>query len=254
MIFNRGNPHGKDRGQQGMNADGFTRRWLGLFALMAGLLAIAPHLIHVLVQNSGCHDVSGGCENMTDLLTLYGRRVILAAILIPLVIALAGRALTVEAFAWAFPFGLLMIAGATPLFFEAAEFAMTGKAIDLLAHPAFTPLLFLVLLLVGLSAYPDDRDAGSARIWRALLGVVATLSLFVTAASWLPGVAELPYAGQYVPRVALLLGGAHAALGIGDQLAQFGSYCLIAFVLGAAGLVVSGRSDDAPRPIRTLRA
>ena len=235
-----------------MNADAFARRWIGLFALMAGLLAIAPHFIGVAVHNSGCGDVSGGCERMTELFTLYGRRLILAAIVAPLLIAVAARALTVGAFVWAFPFAMLMLAGASPLFFQAAEFMSDFEPFDPMDEPAITPLIFVLLLLVGLSAYPDDREGGSVVAWRKVLGVVSVAAVLVTAPAWVTGLAEVPWLGQFALPTAFALARAHAALGIADHLPQLANYCLIAFVLAAAGLVVS--RDKAPAGRRAIRA
>lgn len=234
-----------------MNADVFTRRWLGLFALLAGLIAIAPYFVDVVVANSGCGEASR-CADAHEVLALYGRRLTLVVILVPLAVAIAARALTIGAFLWAFPFALLMVAGALPLMFETEQFAAMTNWTEVLAVPALIPLLFLVLLLVALSAYPDDREGGTARAWRAVLGLIAIATLFVTAPAWLNGVATLPYAGEFAVPVAHALASAHAALGITEQLAQLGNYCLIAFILCAAGLVVS-REGNGTRT-RAIRA
>lgn len=235
-----------------MNADAFTRRWIGLFALLAGLTALAPWFIHAVVQNSGCQETVGACATTTETLTLYGHRLILAVFLVPLLLALAGRALSVGAFVWAFPFALLMIAGAAPLFFEAAAFVATRDPVEWLAAPAIMPLMFLLLLLVALSAYPDDDIGGTAPAWRAALGFVAAAALFVTASAWLPGVAVLPWVGRFAHPVADLAARGHAALGITGIEASLGTYCLIAFAFGAAGLVAS-RGGGAPQR-RIVRA
>jgi hypothetical protein len=238
-----------------MSADVFTRRWIGLFALLAGLVAIAPYFIQVVVANSGCAAVSGRCAEATDVLSLYGRRLTLAVILIPLVLAIAMRALTVGAFLWAVPFALLMIAGASPMLLESAHYARMTSWTDLLALPALTPLMFLVLQLVALSAYPDDREGGTAGAWQAVLALVAVAALFVTAPLLVPGLASLPYVGQLALPAGAAVANAHAALGIADQLARFGTWCMVAFILCTAGLVVSGRGPAmATRPIRVSRA
>ena len=36
-----------------MSAEAFMRRWLGLFAMLSGLIVLAPFLIKVLLANSG---------------------------------------------------------------------------------------------------------------------------------------------------------------------------------------------------------
>jgi hypothetical protein len=240
-----------------MNADTFTRRWLGLLALLAVLVVIAPYFIHVVVQNAGCHETAGACARMDEALTLYGRRVILAVFLVPLLIALAARTLTIGAFIWAFPFALVMLAGAAPLFFEVAAFAADRRhPLAVMEAAAFMPALFLILLLVALSAYPEDREGGTAPAWRAALGFVALAALFVTAPAWLEGLDQVPWLGPAAWPMHGVIAQAHAALGIEAQLPQFATYCLIAFVLGAAGLVISrgGGEVTGRRTIRVMRA
>jgi hypothetical protein len=225
-----------------MNGDVFTRRWLGLFALFAGLLAISPYFVHVVLGNSGCGEVSGRCQDMEAVLTLYGKRVVLAVVAIPLLVAVAGRALTVGAFAWAVPFALLMLVGAAPLMLDDTGLTVATMWPDILTVPALTPLLFLILLLVALSAYPDDQDGGTANLWRGVLAVVSIVTLFVIAPDWVGGVARLPWIGHFAETLALYLAAAHAALRIDAHLAQLANYCMIAFVLCAASMVISGRS------------
>lgn len=240
-----------------MNADLFTRRWLGLFALLALLVVTAPYFIHVVVQNSGCHESAGACARMDEALTFYGRRVILAAFLVPLLIALAARTLTIGAFIWAFPFALLMLAGAAPLFFEIAAFAADRRhPLAVMEALAFMPLLFLILLLIALSAYPEDKESGTAPAWRAALGFVALAALFVTAPAWLEGLVLVPWIGPSAVPIHGVIAQGHAALGIEAQLSQLATYCLIAFVLGAAGLVISrgGGEVSGARKIRVMRA
>lgn len=235
-----------------MNADLFTRRWLMLFAVLAALVVISPWFIHVVVGNSGCKD--GGataCGQMSEVLTLYARRLILGIFLTLLLIAAGARALTIGAFLWAMPFALLMAAGAAPLYFDAAVFAADGTQVDWLASAGIMPLLFLVLLLVALSAYPDDVEGGTPPAWRAALGFVAIAAAFVTAPAWSTGLTMVPWIGAYAYPVGHMLAQGHAALGIEAQLAQLASYCVIAFVLGSAGLVMSGRRP-AP-PLRVAR-
>lgn len=232
---------------RGMSAESFTRRWIGLFALFAGLIAIAPYFTQVVVANSGCHGAA--CAQADEVLSHYARRIILVVVLVPLLIAVAMRSLTAGGFGWAFPFALLMTAGALPLAADASDFHAPGVWAELLESSAIMPFLFLLLLLVAYSAHPDDQEGGGAPAWRTLLGFVALATLFVTAPAWVPGLAALPHADAIAGPLGRALANGHAALGISDQLGSFANYCLMAFVLAAAGLLYSGRGETM-RPVR----
>jgi len=223
-----------------VNAEQFRRRWLGLFAMLAGLIFLAPFLIQMLVGNSGCHDTSGACSSLEATFDYHQRWLVLAIALAPLVVAIGGRTLTAGVFVWAFPFALLMMAGAMPLLTGLSDIRSANDAQALLQLPAMLPMLFLLVLLVSLSA-GSEEDGNAAAAWKLLLGFAAGASAFVTAQAWLPGLATLPYAGPAAPRLDLWLAKAHAALGITAQLPQLSNTCLIAFILTAAGLMVSAR-------------
>lgn len=225
-----------------MSADIFRRRWLGLFALLSGLIFLAPYLIRVLVSNSGCHDTSGACAALEATFDYHQRWLVLAIALAPLVVALAGRTLTAGVFVWAFPFALLMMAGAMPLLAGLSDIRSASDAQALLELPAMLPTLFLLVLLVALSA-GSEEDGNAAAAWKALLGFAGGAAAFVTAQAWLPGLATLPWIGPASPPLDGWLAKAHAALGITAQLPQLSNTCLIAFILAAAGLMASARGS-----------
>jgi hypothetical protein len=223
-----------------MNADVFRRRWLGLFALLAGLIFLAPYLIQVLVSNSGCRDTSGACAALEATFDYHQRWLVLAIALAPLAVAIAGRTLTAGVFAWAFPFALLMLAGAMPLLTGLSDIRTADEMQALLELPAMLPMLFLLVLLVALSA-GHEEDGTAAAAWKALLAFAAGAAVFVTAQAWLPGLATFPYIGHAALPLERYLAKAHAALGITAQLPQLSNTCLIAFILAAAGLMASAR-------------
>lgn len=225
-----------------MSADVFRRRWLGLFALLSGLIFLAPYLIRVLVANSGCHDTSGACDSLQDTLDYHGRWLALAIVLAPLIVAVAARTLTAGVFVWAFPFAVLMLAGAMPLLTALSGIHSTDDASRLLELPAVIPLLFLLVLLVALSA-GSDEEGGAAAAWKVVLGFVAGAAVFVTAQAWLIGLATLPYAGPYAMPIGLMLAKAHAALGITAQLPRFANLSLLGFILASAGMMASARGS-----------
>ncbi|MES2445378.1 MAG: hypothetical protein V4574_21335 [Pseudomonadota bacterium] len=223
-----------------MSADIFRRRWLGLFALLSGLIFLSPWLIHALVANSGCQGTSGACASLQATLEYHSRWLVLAIVLAPLIVAIAGRTLTAGVFVWAFPFALLMLAGATPLLVALSEIDSADFAAGLLELPALIPLLFLLVLLVALSA-GNDEDGGAAGAWKLVLGFAAGAAVFVTAQSWLIGLETLPYAGPAAGPLSVWLAKAHAALGITEQLPRLGNLCLIGFILAGAGMMASAR-------------
>lgn len=223
-----------------MSADIFRRRWLGLFAMLAGLIFIAPYLLHTVVANSGCQGTSGACDALQDTLDYHARWLVLAIALAPLIVAVAMRTLTAGVFAWAFPFALLMLAGAMPLLVGLSDIRSADALSDLLALPAILPLLFLLVLLVTLSA-GDDEEGGAAAAWKAVLGFVALAAVFVTAQAWLTGLATLPYVGPFAGPLGVYLAKAHAALGITAQLPRLANTSLIGFILAGAGMMASAR-------------
>ncbi len=223
-----------------MSADSFRRRWLGLFAMLAGLVFIAPYLIQVLVANSGCHDTSGACAMLQETLEYHGRWLMLALALAPLIVAVAARALTTGVFVWAFPFALVMLAGAMPLMTGLSAIRSPDDVSALLALPAAVPSLFLLVLLVVLSA-GSDEEGGAAGAWKVVLGFVAGAAVFVTAQAWLEGLATLPYVGQAAGPLAGYFAQAHAALGITQQLPRLANTALIGFILAGAGMMASTR-------------
>lgn len=229
-----------------MSADVFRRRWLGLFAMLAGLIFISPYLIQALVGNSGCSGTSGACDSLRETLEYHGRWLVLAIALAPLIVAVAARTLTAGVFAWAFPFALLMLAGATPLLAGLSEIRSASDASDLLQLPAVIPVLFLLVLLVTLSA-GDDEEGGAAGAWKLVLAFAAVAAVFVTAQAWLPGLATLPYAGPFAAPVGLALARAHAALGIAAQLPKLANLALIGFILAGAGMMASARGGGGYR-------
>lgn len=224
-----------------MSADVFRRRWFGLFALLSGLIFLAPYLIQVLIANSGCRDTSGACDSLRDTLDYHSGWLALAIALAPLIVAVAARTLTAGVFVWAFPFALLMLAGAMPLLAALSAIHSADDASALLELPAVIPLLFLLVLLVALSA-GSDEDGGAAGAWKVVLGFVAGVAVFVTAQAWLIGLAALPYLGPYAAPIGLALARAHAALGITAQLPRFANLSLLGFILASAGMMASARA------------
>jgi hypothetical protein len=224
-----------------MSGEVFTRRWLAMFALLAALIAASPLLIDLLTRNAGCFGTESACRDMAEVFKAHGRSWILILALIPLAVMIATRTLTVGLFAWAFPFALLMLAGALPLLFAIGGPEVAGWN-DMIGHPAIVPLLFLLVLLVALSA--EDEERGGL-VWRVLMAVVAVAALFLTSAAWLPGFALMPVIGQAAELIGHYLGTAQHALGLGKQIAQLVNTCLLAFVLAAAGMMVSARARNA---------
>lgn len=217
------------------------RRWLGLFALLSGLIVLEPFLIRALVSNSGCATTQGACDTLTAALEYHGSWIVLAIVLAPLVVAIAMRTLTTGTFAWAFPFALLMLAGAMPLFVALSGFMAPDYLANLLELPALIPLLFLLVLLLALSV-GGDEDKGAAGAWKLILGFVALAAAFVSAPAWLIGLGGLPYAGQLAPLLAHYIGVAHGALGITAQIPQLTNSALIGFTLAAAGTMLASRT------------
>ena len=220
------------------------RRWLGLFAMLSGLIVLAPFLIKVLLANSGCGDTQGACNSLNGALEYHGAWLVLAIALAPLIVAIAMRTLTMGIFAWAFPFALLMMAGAMPLFVALSKFMEADYLANLMALPALIPLLFLLVLLLALSVGSDD-DKGAAGVWKLILGFVALAAAFVSAPAWLIGLEGLPYAGQLAPVLSYYLGVAHNALGITARVPQLTNSALIGFTLAAAGTMLASRSGAA---------
>lgn len=228
-----------------MSADIFIRRWLGLFAMLAGLIVFAPFLIQAVIGNSGCGATSGACTRLGGALELWGGWVVLAVVLIPLAIAIAARALTAGMFAFAFPFGLIMIAGSIPMFFALGNFQDPGFVDGLIELHAVTPLLFLFVLLVALSV-AGDEDEGASGAWKMLLGFAALAAAFVSAPDWLPGLEAVPYLGHIAAPLSWYLAQAHGALGIVAVLPQLTNHALLALILGTAGLMFSRGREAAP--------
>jgi hypothetical protein len=228
-----------------MTAEVFIRRWLGLFALLSGLVIFSPFLIQAVLANSGCSAISGRCDILAGALDHYCGALMLALILIPLLVAIAGRSLAVGMFAFAFPFLLLVTAGALPLLQSLGHVARPGFLEETGMMQGATQLLFLLVGLVCLSVAGDDQE-GASGAWKAVLGFVMLSAGFVTAPSWLAGFALLPYASHLVPPLALFIGRAHAALGITDLLPMLQTQILVAMTLGTAGLMFSRARTDAP--------
>ena len=223
-----------------MSGEAFTRRWLGLFALLAGLTVLAPFLIEVLIRNSGCGEVSGACASLGDTMDYHGRWIVLAITLSPLIVAIAGRTLTMGVFVWAFPFALLMIGGAMPLLSGLADFREPDFLDRLMELPALIPLLLLVVLLLALSIGSDEQE-GASGAWKLVLGFAALAAAFITARAWLIGIEQIPYAANLAPPMAYYIAVAHAALGITEALPQLTNTVLVAFILAAAGVMFSAR-------------
>lgn len=229
-----------------MSAEVFRRRWLGLLAMLSGLIFITPYLLHAVVANSGCQGTSGACDTLQDTLDYHSRWLVLAIALAPLIVAIAMRTLTAGVFAWAFPFAMVMLTGAMPLLTGLSDIHSADAISDLVALPAMIPTLFLLVLLVTLSA-GDDEEGGAAAAWKAVLGFVALAAVFVTAQAWLTGLATLPYAGPFAPALAAFFAKAHAALGITAQLPRLANSVLIGFILAGAGMMASARSGGGYR-------
>jgi hypothetical protein len=225
-----------------MSAEVFTRRWLGLFALLSGLIVLEPFLIQALVANSGCRGMSGACASLTGKLEYHSSWLVLAIVLAPLIVAIAARTLTMGTFVWALPFALLMMAGAMPLFVALSDFSEPTFLDVLLDLPALIPLLFLIVLLLALSVGSDD-DRGAAGAWKVVLGFVALAAAFVSAPAWLIGLEGLAIAGSFAPMLTHYLGMAHSALGITEQVPQLTNSVLIAFTLAAAGTMIASRDE-----------
>ncbi|MEI9928718.1 MAG: hypothetical protein WDN44_14860 [Sphingomonas sp.] len=92
-------------------------------------------------------------------------------------------------FAWGFPFGLLMLAGSVPLLLATPALQSPDFMTEVVALPATTPFLFLIVLFVALSAC-DDTQGSAAAAWRTVQGFVAVATVFVTAPAWLVGFAR----------------------------------------------------------------
>ncbi|MDF7775051.1 hypothetical protein P1X14_07325 [Sphingomonas sp. AOB5] len=234
-----------------MSAEIFIRRWLGLFALLSGLVVFSPFLIQTVVGNSGCGDTSGACTKLGGALELYGNWVVLAVVLIPLILAIAARSLTVGMFAFAFPFALIMIAGAMPLFFALDHFRDPGFFDELVALPAVMPLLYLFVMLVALSV-AGDEDEGASGAWKVLLGFAALAAAFVNAPDWLLGLEMIPSLGHAAAPLSFYIAKAHGALGIVEVLPQLTTHALLALVLGTAGLMFSRSRHVAPARTRSF--
>lgn len=224
-----------------MSAGSFTRRWLILLALLAGLIAAAPYITLGIAHAPGCGGMGEACGAAAQAFDSYGRWLLLAIIVLLLVTSLSARALAVGVFAWALPFGLLMLAGSVPLLLAVPDLQSPTFLAEIAALPALTPFLFLIVHFIALSASPEDSEAGSAgAAWRTVLGFVAVATVFVTAPAWLVGFASLPYVGGLAAPIAARVAQAHAALHIDHELAQITLACLVAFIVAAGGLVLCG--------------
>jgi hypothetical protein len=212
-----------------------------MLALLAALIAVSPLLIDLLIRNASCFGSDSACSDMAKMFERYGRSWIMIVALIPLTVMIANRTLTAGVFAWAFPFALLMLAGSLPLFYAIGTPEISGWG-DLLSYPSLVPLLFLLVLLVALGV---EDEAGGGMLWHVAMGLVAVVTLFITSAAWLPGIALMPFVGQAAQPAAFYFGAAHHALGLGHQIAALANTCLIAFVLAAAGMMVSARARNA---------
>jgi hypothetical protein len=228
-----------------MTAEVFIRRWLGLFALLAGLVVFTPFLIEAVVAKSGCGAISGRCEILSGALNHYGSGLALALVLIPLLVAVAGRSLAIGMFAAAFPFILLVTAGALPLLTTLGDIAQPGFLDEAGVMLGGTQLLFLLVGLVCLSVAGDDQQ-GASGAWKAVLGFVMLAAGFVTAPSWLAGLALTPYAAHLVRPLATFFGRAYYALGVTDLLPMLQTQTLIAMILATAGLMFSRARAETP--------
>jgi hypothetical protein len=220
-----------------MTAERFTVRWIGLLVLLAGLIVASPFVVSLLDANASCFGTETACRDMAQVFAHYGRAMILVLVVIPLLVAVAARTLTVGVFAWAFPFALLMSAGSLPLLHAIG--GPDADSIDTaMAHPALIPLLFLLVLLVALSA---ESEGDERRFWRIMMGVFAVATIFVVSATWIPGLALMPFVGQAAEPIGGYLNAGHNALGLTSHLGQLTNTCLIAFALAAAGMMISAR-------------
>lgn len=221
-----------------MSGERFTVRWIMLFALLAALILASPFIVEMLDANAACFGTEHACADMAGVYAHYGRSMVLVIVLIPLLVTVAARALSAGVFAWAFPFALLMAAGALPLLY-----AVGGPEISTLdeamAHPGLIPVFFLLVLFLALSVESDD---GHGKMWRVAMPLLALLTLFLTSSAWLPGVALMPVVGQTAQPVGFYLGEAQGVLGLGERIGPFVNLCLLAFVLAAAGMMMSARS------------
>lgn len=220
------------------------RRWLGLFAMLSGLIVLAPFLIQVLVNNSGCRGTSGACDPLMEALHYHAAWLVLAIALAPLIVAVAARTLTMGIFAWAFPFAMLMLAGAMPLFVRLSDFMEPDFLGNLMELPALIPLLFLLVLLLALSV-GSDEDKGAAGAWKMILAFVALGAAFLSAPAWLIGLSGLPWVSQFAPMLTHYIAMGHGALGIVEQVPQLVNTALIAFTLAAAGTMLASREGHA---------
>ncbi len=228
-----------------MTAEVFIRRWLGLFGLFAGLIVSLPFLIQAVIARSGCSGISGRCELLAGALDHYGSGLMLALVLIPLLVAVAGRSLAVGMFAFTFPFVLLATAGAAPLLLALGDIGQPGFLDEAGVTHGGTQLLFLLVCLVCLSVAGDEQQ-GASGAWKAVLGFVMLAAGFVSAPSWLAGFALTPYLANVVPSLGQFFGRAYHALGVTDLLPMLQTQTLIALILGTAGLMFSRGRSDAP--------
>ncbi len=234
-----------------MSAASFTRRWIVLLALLAGLIALAPYIALGIGHAPGCGGMGDACEAASLGFAQYGRTLLLAVLALLLVTSLASRAFAVGVFAWAFPFGLLMLAGSAPLLLAVPDFRSPDFLHEIGALPAVTPFLFFVVLCIALSACPEDGETGPAAVgWRALLGASAIATALVTAPAWLVGVATLPLIGMVAQPLALDVAALHAALHIDQALARITLGCLVAFLVASGGLILSGSAGRSSRRMR----
>lgn len=221
-----------------MSGERFTVRWIGLFVLLAVLIAASPTIVELLTRNAACFGTENACADMAGVFKHYGRTLILILVLIPLMVSVAARSLYAGVFAWAFPFALLMTAGALPLLYAVGGPEASSIA-DAAAHPALVPTLFLLVLFLALSVESEDGFGG---MWRVAMPLVALVTLFFTWPAWLPGFALMPYVGESAQPMGAYLGEAQGALGLGERIGTFGNLALLAFVLAAAGMMMSARS------------
>lgn len=221
-----------------MSGERFARRWALLLALLAALIFASPFLVRLLDRNAACFGTEHACSDMAEVFAAHGRAVVLAIALIPLLVTIAARALTLGAALWAIPFALLMIAGALPLLWAIGSPQIDGWD-DLLGHPGIVPLLFLLVMLLALSGEGEDGIGG---MWQVATPLVAFVTLFLTFAAWLPGVAMLPVLGAAAAPTGAWFVKAHGAIGIAGHGAALVNLCLLAFVLAAAGMLMSGRA------------
>jgi hypothetical protein len=221
-----------------MSGERFTLRWIALFVLLGVLIVASPYIVELLTQNAACFGTEHACADMAGVYAHYGRSMVLVLVLIPLLVAVAARALSAGVFAWAFPFALLMVAGALPLLYAVGGPEVSTLA-EAMAHPALIPIFFLLVLFLALSVESEDGVGG---MWRVAMPLVALITLFLTSSAWLPGVALMPVLGPTAQPIGFYLGEAHGALGLGERIGPFVNLCLLAFVLAAAGMMMSARS------------